>query len=68
MNPDNWMRGKPGEPGFILGLTESDWKEVFKSELCFESNSSKNRLVPFRPDSQDTPTIPTQETHEVVFN
>lgn len=65
MNPDNWMRGKPGEPGFILGLTESDWNEVSKANYVLNP-IPENRPVPFRPDSQDTPTIPTQETHEVI--
>ena len=65
MNPENWFRGKPGDVGFILGLTESDWEESAAANYILNP-SPENRPIPFGSGSQEIPTLPTSETLEPV--
>ena len=67
MNPDNWVRGTPGEVGFTFALSRED-NEAFLKANAVLMPTQANRQALERPRNLNTPPNPIrpQETDSVI--
>ena len=67
MNPDNYLRGEPGEIGSIFVLTESESAEFWEANYVLNPipENRPDTLIPAAQKRRVAPP-PSLETHEVV--
>lgn len=66
-DPNNWVKGEPGEAGFSFVLSREDSKEFFRANAFLNpTQANKQTLEQARPPQSVLNQVPHQETQNVV--